>query len=108
VVTIPSSLLRETITLEPFEGSGAYGPIYGAQQTLRARVEGKRRVVRKEDGTDLISSATAFVRPGVDIATESRVTHLRHGASEPTVYEVVDVLPGEGLSRPAYLELLLS
>ena len=99
---VPTSLLRETITVEAFLGTGAYGPSYGAAQSLRARVEGKRRVVRKADGTDLISSATATIRPDVTVATESRVTH---GAN---VYEVVDVIVGEGLTRPAYLELVLS
>lgn len=99
---VPTALLPDTITVEPYQGAGAYGPVYAAAVQIRARVEGRRRTVRRADGTDLISSATAIIRPGTEVATESRVTH------EDRTYEVVDVLIGEGLRRPAYYELVLS
>lgn len=100
---VPTSLLRERITIEAFEGESAYGPVYGAPVTgVPARFDGQRRVVRKADGTDLVASGTVIVRPDVTITTQSRVTI---GAD---TYEVVDVLPAEGLARPSHLEVLVS
>lgn len=99
---IPTAVLRETLSVEAFEGSSAYGPVYSDPETVKARVEGKRRLVRSTSGTDLISSATAYVRPEVDKPIGSRVTH------GDRVYELVDVLPGEGLTGPALFEWLLA
>lgn len=101
LVKVPTSLLRERITIEPYEGSGAYGPTYGTPVTVKARVEGKRRAIRTSGGVDVISSASATIRPDVTVAPESKVTH------EGRSYEVLDVLIGEGLSGPAYFELVL-
>lgn len=101
-VLLPTSLLRETMVVEPYEGASAYGPVYGTAATVRCRFEGKRRTVRRADGTDVISSGTAFVRPGDQPALQSKVT------VGGRVYEVLDVLPGEGLTRPAFYEVLVS
>lgn len=98
----PRSLLRERITIEPFEGESAYGPRYGDPVVdVPARVEGKRRTVSVAGGDDVISSASATIRPDLTVLPESRVTH---GAR---VYRVLDVLDGEGLTGPAYRELVL-
>jgi hypothetical protein len=103
---LPLSLLPDTITIEAYTGSGPYGPIYGAGQQVRARVEGRRKMVRRggggerSDGVEVIGSATATIRPA-DVTVESRVTH------GDRTYEVLDVVIGEGLRRPAYLELIL-
>lgn len=100
---VPTALLRQRITIEPFEGESAYGPVYGtAVENIPARFDGQRRTVRKADGTDLIASGTVIVRPDVTVAAQSRVT------IDSTVYEVVDVVPGQGLSRPSHLEVLVS
>jgi len=102
-VKVPTSLLRSRITIEPFEGESAYGPVYGtAVAGIPARFDGQRRTVRKADGTDLVASGTLIVRPDVTIAAQSRVT------IDSTVYEVVEVLPAEGLARPSHLEVLVS
>lgn len=99
---VPSSLLPHQVTIEAFQGtSGGAGPVYGAPVAVRARVEGRRRAVRTGAGIDVISSATAIVRPDVAVAVEARLTHRGR------VYEVLDVAEGEGLRGPAYRELIL-
>lgn len=105
---VPRSLLPETLSVEPFLGSTAYGPKYGAAATVRARVEGRRRAVRKGDGSDVIASATATIRPEdvAKVPVESRATWVRDGVTN--TYEVADVLAGEGLTRPAFYEVLLA
>lgn len=114
---VPSSLLRQTITIQPFLGTGAYGPRWGDEVTVKARVEGKRRTVRRPDGTDVISTASATIRPdlyvdqspgaftdtlGTPVPLESKATW------EGRDYTVVDVIVGQGLTRAAYWELMLA
>lgn len=98
---IPSAALRQTITIAPFLGESAYGPRFGAGVTVRARVQGKRRQVRRADGTDVISSATATIRPR-DITPESKVTW------DGRDYTVLDVIVAQGLTRTSHIELVLS
>lgn len=98
---VPRSLLNRTITVEPYEGSSAYGPVYGEPVEMRARVEGRRRTVRRPDGVDVISQASATIRPGTPVPAESRVT------IDGQAYWVLDVVQGEGLTGPAYVELVL-
>lgn len=105
---VPTSLLRQRVTIEPYQGDGAYGPVYGPAQTnVPARVEGKRRAIRRPDGTDVISTASVTVRPIVDVPIKSQITapHPVTGADE--TFEVLEVLTGAGLSGPAFFEVLV-
>jgi hypothetical protein len=102
MVKLPTSLLRQTITVEPYLGSSATGPRFGAPVAIRARVEGRRQVVKSADGHDIVSSAAAIIRPEHAIAAQSRVTY------DGRKYDVVDVRPGQGLTRPTHFELVLA
>ena len=105
---VPTALLRSRITVEPFQGDSAYGPVYGAPvYDVPARVEGKRRAVRKADGTDVISTASVTVRPDVNVSVESKVTIPHPVTAVDETFEVLEVLTGEGLTRPAYFEVLV-
>jgi hypothetical protein len=100
---IPSSLLRDRVTVERYTGSGAYGPSFGEPlEDVPMRIEGVRRAVRTAAGVDVIGSATGWARPDLDITPESKLT-----TASGRVYTVLDVLPGEGLSRTAYQQLIL-
>ena len=102
---VPSSLLRQQATIEPYEGNTGRGPTWGPAVTVRCRFEGKRRAIRRvnagDSGSDVISSGSVTIRPGLDVPTESRVTIAARS------YEVLDVIVGQGLTRPAYIELLV-
>lgn len=106
-VKVPTSLLRQTVTVEAYLGDSAVGPVYGSPTTVRARVEGKRRAVRRANGTDVISTASITVRPDVNIPTESRIVapHPVTGADE--TFEVLEVITGAGLARPSHFEVLV-
>lgn len=103
LVRIPNTLLRDQLVAEPFLGIGGTGqPVYDVPVTLRARVEGRRRLVRTPDGTDVTSTATAFIRPEApEIPANSKITH------DGREYGVLDVVHGEGWSRESHRELLL-
>lgn len=100
---VPTSLLREVFTIEEFLGEGAYGAKYGASQVVKGRFEGRRRVVSSPGGSDLMSSGSVIVRPDVDVAPQSRATRQLTDRT----YRVLDVVDGEGLTGPAYRELIL-
>lgn len=101
---VPSSLLRQHITISPYLGDSSYGPRWGTPVTVRARVQGKRQVIRRPDGTEVTVTASATIRPGVpvDLPARSKVTW------EGRTYEVVGDVIGHGLSDPAYVELMLA
>jgi hypothetical protein len=100
---ISSALLNEDLPLEPYEGeSGHNTHIYGTPVSVRARFVGKRRLVRKSDGQEIISSGTVLLRPDIVCPLKSRIT--RAGRA----YEVVEVLPISELNRAHHQEVLVS
>ena len=72
--SIPGWLLRHQVTVEPYIGDGAYGPVYGPSTTVRAMVDEQTREVRAPDGEQVTSSSTVYCRPEVDAPPQSRVT----------------------------------
>jgi len=73
VSSIPGFLLRHTVTVEPYEGQGAAGPIYGTGYTVRCLIDNKRRLVRGIDGDQVVSNATVYCAPGTRIPPQSRI-----------------------------------
>lgn len=100
---VPRSALRRRVSTRPLTGSSAYGPVWGAtRHGVRCRLEGRRRRVLRPGGVEVISSASIVVRPGDEVPVGSQVID---GAR---TYEVIEVIVAEGLSRPAYYELVLT
>jgi hypothetical protein len=77
---IPEWWKTHTVTVEPYEGGGAHGPIFGAAVEIRCRVEGRVQLVRSNTGEETVagssavSSTTVFCDPDVVIPAGSRVT----------------------------------
>lgn len=72
---IPTATLPHTVTITPYLGDGAEGPMYGTAVTARARVVGRRRQVTTANGTNIVAPATVTLRPGVSVPAESKITH---------------------------------
>jgi hypothetical protein len=105
---IPTSLLRQRITVEPYQGTDGVGrSVYGPAVTAPARVEGKRRSIRKANGTEVISTASITVRPDVYAPEESRITAPHPITGDVETFEVLQVLTMQGLSRPVGFEVLV-
>lgn len=49
-------LFTRVATVEPYEGSGAYGPIYGDPVEVPCWVSWARELVRDADGNEVVSS----------------------------------------------------
>jgi hypothetical protein len=75
-VRVPKELLRDTITVEDYEGAGARGAIYGEPRQVRAQVQPTARVWVERDNTGVSQDidALAVIRPeDGPISVESRV-----------------------------------
>lgn len=106
---IPAFLLRHTITIEPYLGQGATGPLYGPPVTVKSFNEDRRRLIRSAGATGstgsnvVVSSTTSFCLPGTVAPTLSRVTV---NGRFTTVLQFLDH-DGGGLPTPDHVELLL-
>lgn len=68
------------VTLEKFEGAGAYGDIYAAPRLVACLREGKRRLVRSTTGEETVSETTLYmsVEDGAGFTPGSRITYNGH------------------------------
>ena len=54
-----TSLCRQTVTIAPRTGIDGYGVVsFGAAVSYRARISGKRRIVRDDQGAEVLSTHT--------------------------------------------------
>jgi hypothetical protein len=72
--TIPRWALVHRVTIEPYAGEGATGPVYGAPVGVRALVEAKTQYLRDADGNRTVSSTTVYFMPGTACPERSRLT----------------------------------
>lgn len=80
-------IYTDTISVEPRQGSSAYGPKFGAAVTYQARVEQVQRRVTNAQGEEVVASLLALVEPKASIHAGDRVT-VNGGR-----YEVVSAEP---------------
>lgn len=70
---IPPMLLQHTAVIEPYEGSGANGPVYGVPVTVRCYREDKRRKVRATNGAEVTAETTLWCQLDTVAPAGSRV-----------------------------------
>ncbi|MEV1167341.1 hypothetical protein [Nonomuraea sp. NPDC049784] len=99
---LPDWLLRHEAVIEPFEGDGAYGPIYGAAVTVKCLVDDERRLVRDAQGAETVSDTTIFFPPGTRCPEGSRVTVN----SRVTTVIASYARDGGGLPTPDHVEVV--
>ena len=101
-----AQLLRgDTVTLTPYLGEGAGGPVFGPVRQVLCRAEFTRQLVRNARGDEVVSEATLYVNAadGVAFLPESRVTVNGQRDSE-----VINVSPHKGYGRQVvYVEVIL-
>jgi hypothetical protein len=66
-VRIPARWFAEPVTVQTYDGEGAYGPLYIGSLTVNANVEDVRVLVRNKDGDETVSETTIRVPPAIDI-----------------------------------------
>ena len=97
---IPHEALRETITVEDYEGSGAYGATFAAPRSVRASVQNTDRLLVDTHGRQVLSNILILIRPEAGpVPVESKLTW---GAE---TLRVVRVFPVPDSVRPSHWEL---
>jgi len=73
---IPARLLRDSISVQAYQGESGVGPIYAAAATVYGRVQMTRELVRDAAGVEVVSEMTLYVSPddAAKFAPESSVT----------------------------------
>lgn len=100
---IPAHLLVHTASVEPYEGSGAYGDVFGAAFDLQCYFEMERKVVRDSNGDEAVSECQVFADLGAEVKPGSRVTVNGYASTVITVA----VFDDKGLTGLAHQEVSL-
>lgn len=70
-----TSLCRQTVQLAARTGVDGYGePTYGSNVAYRVRVAGKRRLVRNDQGQEVLSTQTLYFAANPAIGAHDRIT----------------------------------
>lgn len=105
---IPRWLLAQmgqTVTVEAYEGEGAYGPIYAPPVTVRMLVDHARRLVRDSTGAEVTSETTLRAPLSTRAPAHSRVT-LPGGTTSIVI--TARAHDGGRLPVPSHLEIDLT
>jgi hypothetical protein len=73
LTALPAWLLRHTITVEPYLGTGAYGTVYGEPAAAAALVAETVKHIRDATGAITVSTAQIYAGPELDCPVGSRV-----------------------------------
>ncbi|PSK95771.1 hypothetical protein CLV30_12823 [Haloactinopolyspora alba] len=94
------------VTVEPYEGEGAYGPIYGAPVAdVACYVENRRQLVRDRTGAEVVSDTTIYApveRAGL-FPPGSRVALPDHTPVAATLVISTSPLTSGGLGLPDHV-----
>ena len=101
---IPAHLLVHTASVEPYEGSGAYGDVYGTAYNLPCYFEAERKIVRNSDGDEAVAEATVYADLGAEVNPGSRVAVNGYSSTVITV----SVFDDGGLTGLAHREIALA
>lgn len=100
---MPHALLRDTIAVEDYGGSGAMGPTFSASRNIRASVQGTGRLLTDGQGRVVSGVSRVVIRPeSGPVPIESRVTFAS------VKYRVVEAYPVPDARRPTQWELMLA
>lgn len=99
---IPTFLLKDTISLEKYAGSGAHGPVYDGVVSVKAVFQDTTKLITNLRGVVVAASAAVLIRPeDGPVPVESRAT------VRSVVYRVASANPFPNEVSPYYWELLL-
>lgn len=105
---IPKFALPHRVTIIPFKGSGAYGPIYETdpakfQKRVPCRIEPRRQRVTSSNGDDVIQSAEGLFPPEIKFNIGDKVKWDEYGLE----YTVGDWIPVDAMG-PHSIEVVLT
>ena len=104
MAALPASLLRHSAVIERYQGAGPAGPLFGPPVQVRCFADDQRRMIRGDNGTEVVSTATLYCPLGTVAPPESRVSVNDRTATVLAAYR----RDGGGLPTPDHLELALT
>lgn len=82
---IPRRLLPQTVTIAPYVGDGAYGPVWGTAYTVPARVEHTNQLVRDRSGNEVVARSTIFIQPRAVLPEVGSKVTVPDGSTWPVI-----------------------
>lgn len=95
---IPAFIMQETVTVQPYEGDSAFGPVYGDSFTVKAYGEQGRRETVDQEGREVTADAWLALPPDTAIKAQDRVDWLDRS------YAVVNVAKYRPFGKPSHIE----
>ena len=71
---LPKAAQPHTVSIKEYEGDGAYGPIYSDPYEVQGYFQQERKVVKDQDGNEVVSDAQFFTSEDIEPPTESIAT----------------------------------
>ena len=71
---LPQFVQPHVVTIEPYEGEGAYGPIYGDTYTIKGYYVEKEEYSRNDDGDEVLSSSQLYTSENITLQKKSKLT----------------------------------
>ncbi len=99
---IPKFLMVQEAEVEVYLGDGAYGPVWDEPKIVECYVEPKNRLVRDQNGNEIMASARGFFYPDTNISTNSRVTW------EGNKYTVIEAVPYQFFKTKSHIEVVMA
>lgn len=93
----------QTVVIEPYEGSGAAGEVYGPPVEVVMIVDHKRRMTRDASGTDTLAETTLYGPLDTNCPAQSQIT-LPDGRQTTAI--VSHRRDGRELPVPSHLEVM--
>lgn len=102
---IPDDLLVHTVSVETWQGTGAYGDIFAEPTPVACFVDDQRKNVLNADGDQVISESTIYAKldKAETLAAKSRVT-LPGG--RPAIVINVKRRDDGGMGAPQHVEVV--
>lgn len=101
---LPRHWRQHRVTVEPYEGAGSYGEVYGPPGAADGFLDEQTRLVRSPAGDEVTSTSTFFCDLGTTAPAKSRVT-LPDG--RVTTVIAAQRRDGGRLPLPSHLEVQL-
>lgn len=99
---------RFAITVKPFAGSGARGPVYGEPFTFMGAVDDRRKLVRTADGQEVVSETRVFGPIDTPRVPDGSLVTLPEPFTRETRVLAVSRMTSGGLDTPNHLEVALA
>jgi hypothetical protein len=103
-VKVPYEALRQWVTIRRAEGSGSYGPIFGAPETVRASVQQTQALVTDWKNDQVVINTLIIVRPPPEVEFVPAGSYVITDAETFRVAKCF-YIPDE--KSPSHLELMV-